>query len=371
MRNFILILFLVIPFALLAQNQQASKTYTDKEVDLMMLLQQKEIDRLQEELHNQKAYITEEISRQNDSIEQTSTQLSKLISITGNTLAYVSILFTIFSIGVAVAIYILNKGFRRDYQNLCLEVKVFKEEAEDYLEKIKNLEKYAKTTTESLDEMAQRVARSLKETTPEEQSKEGKEEISEIVNKINKEKPEHQLTAEEWFLKGYDAYINGNYTEAKVYYDKAIKLKPDYAEAHNNLGSILSREQLHEDSIRCYRKAIELNPTLALAHLNLGISLTQYAIEKDSLKDYKGEILASLEKANGLGDDAASFNISCLYSLLNENDEAFEWLGKDIQVNSKKNPKEKYLTDTDFDNIKDDPRFSELLDKYYPEGKHD
>ena len=57
--------------------------------------------------------------------------------------------------------------------------------------------------------------------------------------------------------------------EAETSYRKAIALKPDYAEAHNNLGNILKEQGKLDESEACFRQAIELKPDFAEAHSNL------------------------------------------------------------------------------------------------------
>ena len=52
---------------------------------------------------------------------------------------------------------------------------------------------------------------------------------------------------------------------------KDAGLKPDYAEAHNNLGNVLvSRGQIDE-AIAHFQKALQLDPELVTAHDNLGV----------------------------------------------------------------------------------------------------
>jgi len=53
----------------------------------------------------------------------------------------------------------------------------------------------------------------------------------------------------------------------------AIKVKPDYADAYNNLGAVLFADQKTEEAISHFKMAIELKPDFAGAHNNLGIAL--------------------------------------------------------------------------------------------------
>ncbi len=53
------------------------------------------------------------------------------------------------------------------------------------------------------------------------------------------------------------------------YIKRAIKIQPDYVDAHNNLGNVLKSEDLLVESEQAYRKAIEIKPDYAEAYYNL------------------------------------------------------------------------------------------------------
>ena len=65
----------------------------------------------------------------------------------------------------------------------------------------------------------------------------------------------------------------GKLDEAVACYRRALELKPDYAEAHNNLGIALKDQGKLDEAVACYRRALELKPDYAEAHNNLGIAL--------------------------------------------------------------------------------------------------
>ena len=54
---------------------------------------------------------------------------------------------------------------------------------------------------------------------------------------------------------------------------KAIAAKPDFAEAHSNLGNALHALRRFDEAIAAYRRAIELKPNYADAWANLGTTL--------------------------------------------------------------------------------------------------
>jgi Tfp pilus assembly protein PilF len=53
-------------------------------------------------------------------------------------------------------------------------------------------------------------------------------------------------------------------------FDKAISIKPDYAEAHSNRGIVLRKMGANEDAAESCRKAIAIKPNYTEAHNNLG-----------------------------------------------------------------------------------------------------
>ena len=57
-------------------------------------------------------------------------------------------------------------------------------------------------------------------------------------------------------------------------YHRALEMKPDYAEAHYNLGIALSDQGKLEDAVAAYHRALELKPDYAQAHNNLGVALS-------------------------------------------------------------------------------------------------
>jgi len=70
---------------------------------------------------------------------------------------------------------------------------------------------------------------------------------------------------------------------AAKYYEKAIELNADYAEAYNNLGNLHRRSGRFQDAILSYRKAACLQPELAEAHHQLALCKTFESVDDDIL----------------------------------------------------------------------------------------
>jgi len=53
----------------------------------------------------------------------------------------------------------------------------------------------------------------------------------------------------------------------------AIKLNPDFADAHNNLGAALFNAKMTEEAIDYFKEAIRIRPGFAAAQKNLETAL--------------------------------------------------------------------------------------------------
>ncbi len=146
--------------------------------------------------------------------------------------------------------------------------------------------------------------------------------------------------------------------DAEAKYNKAIELNPKYAKAYNNLGVLLAEdESRREEAEAKYEKAIELNPNDADAYNNLGVLLAEDESRRAEAEEkYNTAIELNPKFAK------AYFNLACLRSVSRKDEnkeEAFEFLKKAVELDSK--CKEDAKTDADFDFIRDDARFAEIV----------
>lgn len=88
-------------------------------------------------------------------------------------------------------------------------------------------------------------------------------------------KPKEELTAQDWFLKSV-ALIGtereGSEEEAACYRE-ALRLRPDYAEAHNNLAILLRARGEQAEAAKHYQEALQLRPDYPEAHYNYAAML--------------------------------------------------------------------------------------------------
>ena len=53
-------------------------------------------------------------------------------------------------------------------------------------------------------------------------------------------------------------------------YNKAVSIKPNYAEAYYNMGNALKEQDKQEEAVEVYNIALAIKPDLAEAYYNMG-----------------------------------------------------------------------------------------------------
>jgi tetratricopeptide (TPR) repeat protein len=66
-----------------------------------------------------------------------------------------------------------------------------------------------------------------------------------------------------------------------------LELKPDYAEAHNNLGVALKKQGQIPEAAEHYYKALRLDPNYAAPHYNLGLAFFQFGKVKKAIYHFQ------------------------------------------------------------------------------------
>lgn len=96
--------------------------------------------------------------------------------------------------------------------------------------------------------------------------------------------PEHEGALN---LLGVITMQKGNWGAAKKLIEKAIKAKPDYAEAYCNMGILLSNIENLEEAEKYFEKAIETTPGYARAHCNLAHVYRKKSLWKEAIENYE------------------------------------------------------------------------------------
>lgn len=111
-------------------------------------------------------------------------------------------------------------------------------------------------------------------------------------------------------------------------YSHAIALKPNFAEAYNNRGTVLNEMAELDRAIRDFNKAIALRPNLAEAYYNRG---TAYGFKSDhdrAMQDYEDAIKL---KPNII---EAYYNLGVAHAFKNDLNRAIQYYNKAIKLKS-------------------------------------
>ena len=120
---------------------------------------------------------------------------------------------------------------------------------------------------------------------------------------------DNDLAARAYFSVGYLLIQQGKPEDAITAYDKAIRLKRNFAEAYNDRGNAMGDLGRHEDAIDDYDQAIQLKPDLAEAYNNRGVAKSKLDRHKDAIDDCSQAIQlkpdfaeAYYNRGNAMGD---------------------------------------------------------------------
>ena len=85
---------------------------------------------------------------------------------------------------------------------------------------------------------------------------------------------------------GFTLQEQGKLEEAIEAYNKALAIKPDYAQAYYNLGNALHEQGKLEEAIEAYNKALAIKPDYAQAYYNMGITLQEQGKLEEAIEAY-------------------------------------------------------------------------------------
>ena len=98
------------------------------------------------------------------------------------------------------------------------------------------------------------------------------------------------VAAEELFKDGNNHLGAGDVSAAEKCFREAIRLNPEFSEAHGNLGFVLDHQGRFDEAETCYRQALLLDPGCAQVHLNLGVLLAVQRRFEQALAAYERAI---------------------------------------------------------------------------------
>jgi tetratricopeptide (TPR) repeat protein len=93
-------------------------------------------------------------------------------------------------------------------------------------------------------------------------------------------------TAEAWFERAVMLEADAP-EDAQRGYQEAIRLRPDFVDAHLNLGLLYHHARDFRKAETCYRQALSYEPTLGLVHFNLAVVLEDQQKTAQAIAAYK------------------------------------------------------------------------------------
>jgi tetratricopeptide (TPR) repeat protein len=143
------------------------------------------------------------------------------------------------------------------------------------------------------------------------------------------------------------------YEEAIAAYDRAIEIKPDKHEALGARGIALRQSGKVEEAIASYDRALEINRNDPDTWDNRGYALFFAGRYPEAMLSYDQALIINPQHANAL------YNKSCALALSGEIDLAITALQTSISIEPEN--RELAKTDPDFDVIRSDERFQQLI----------
>ena len=134
-------------------------------------------------------------------------------------------------------------------------------------------------------------------------------------------------------------YVNANYNlgviyqgleeyqKAKSCFEKTIEIVPNHVDTHYNLGVIFKILNEHQKAKDCYEKTIEIDPNYVNAHNNLGVIFRELGENKKAKSCFEKIIKIDPNYLN------AYYNFGITFHKLGENKKAIGFYEKVIEIN--------------------------------------
>jgi TolB-like protein/Flp pilus assembly protein TadD len=145
--------------------------------------------------------------------------------------------------------------------------------------------------------------------------------------------------------------VTHQFDEAERQSRKTLRLDPNFAVGHYELGQALEQKQLHDQAIAEFQKAIDISGHSGAFDSNLGNAYAVSGRREEAIKIV--EALESRQNQN----PSLDADIALIYVGLGDPDQAMSWLNKGYDARFKAS----ILLRPAFDPLRSDARFKELL----------
>jgi len=130
-----------------------------------------------------------------------------------------------------------------------------------------------------------------------------------------------------YYYQGYTLYSQGNYLEAKKYFERAIQGNPRFSPAYNELGNIYKDNHDFINALKFYKKALNYMPQSAIILTNLGVTENQLGKIGQAQKYFKKAIMFDPKYAD------TYYNLGKIYLIAEKWQEAKEYFEKALKTN--------------------------------------
>jgi tetratricopeptide (TPR) repeat protein len=158
--------------------------------------------------------------------------------------------------------------------------------------------------------------------------------------------------------------------EAKLNYERALRMKPNYSEAINNLGTIYYEKKNYKKAEKLYRRALKLMPNSATVYNNLGAAYFAQGKLRQGTKAYQAAFAidpsvfsgASSEGISALGsteqEARQNYCLAELFARAGMTDRAIEYLRKALDEGFR--DRKRLMEDRNFSSLRNTAAFAEL-----------
>jgi len=153
-----------------------------------------------------------------------------------------------------------------------------------------------------------------------------KGEINEAIKKISSLNEKYPNVPLLYNLLGACFISSENWTKAEKSLKIALKIKPDYADAHFNLGNIFLKIGLFEKAIESFKNVITSDSVFEQAHFNLGVAYHELGRYYDAIESYESALEINRKNINTL------INLGNTLRELDHNVDAIEQYEKIIEI---------------------------------------
>lgn len=159
--------------------------------------------------------------------------------------------------------------------------------------------------------------------------------------------------------------------EAKRDYERALRIKPDYADAINNLGTVYYEKKNYKRAEKFYRRALKLMPHSATFYNNLGAAYFAQGKFKQGAQAYQlafaidpavfgSDSLQGISELGSLAQQAnQNYCLAELFARAGMTDRAIEYLRQALDEGF--SDRKRLMKDHDFSSLRKTTAFAQLM----------